>query len=85
MVLTEAGAERADRTVSLSHVLWSKVCQAGLTLTSSRGGKQLVVLTLISSVTSLDNSVCVFLCVCFWSGRERERERTDKQFSLPPA
>lgn len=37
-----------------SHALKSKLCQAGLTLSSSQAGRQLLVLTLISTATPLE-------------------------------
>lgn len=50
---------------ALSHAPKSKLCQAGLTLTSSQAGKQLLVLTLISTVMPLD-AWFLFVCVFLW-------------------
>ncbi len=65
-------AEAAELSVQIkhdapSHALKSKLCQAGLTLTSFQAGRQLLVLTLISTVMPLDDwflFVCVFECLC---------------------
>lgn len=85
VVLAEAEPRVQIKQHALSHALKSKLCQAGLTLASSRAGRQLLVLTLISTVTPLDEwflFVCVCVCLCVCKGEREGDKQLDSHLAL---